>query len=619
MADFRRWILALAMLVLVVGFAVPASAQNHNINCNASAVPPALRHEGLNELTGDILLACVAATNSVPNATGTVPQTNITVNLTAPWTSRQYATANNGATVTEALLLVDDPPAGNQRVCGNPGNGLLCPDAANSGVSYGLANNVTNYPNGAPYNVFQGVVLPNSPPNVVTFLGVPVDPPATNATRYYRITNLRVNASTVAATSLGGSIVYGYVSASSSTSMEINAPQQVIGLVSNGLTVTVTSGGSFLQCVPETGVSVGTINFTDNFATAFKITGAATQNTPGVVYNTEGGLVIPACSDTVTSNCSDFGETGYSDTGTELQAVFASIPAGVTVAVENTVTSLTGTTATLVSPTPSASGWTVINPSGATGGTAVWEITVSNTQAIASLTFGIEGTWKSVPGTPGSPATGTWATVLGSYSPLVAAWANGPIPEFSTTVNVPTAPSNLFIINLCQTVLLFPYVTDYTGFDTGIAISNTGLDPLGATGASPGQNGSCVVSVYDNGALASNISQTGNPTAGTISSVYDTALTNGLIAAGSTWAFALSSNDPSYGSTPTWGTIGYAIGVCNFQFAHGYSFVSDYGIRNFAAAYVALIIPDTLRLPSPFTEAGEPLAPHLNNGEQLAH
>ena len=66
MADFRRWILAFAALVLVLGSAVPASAQA-GLNCTASAaVTPTLRHEGFTELTGDILLNCVGAPGSAP-------------------------------------------------------------------------------------------------------------------------------------------------------------------------------------------------------------------------------------------------------------------------------------------------------------------------------------------------------------------------------------------------------------------------------------------------------------------------------------------------------------------------------------------------------------------------
>ena len=48
----------------------------------------------------------------------------------------------------------------------------------------------------------------------------------------------------------------------------------------------------------------------------------------------------------------------------------------------------------------------------------------------------------------------------------------------------------------CQTILLFPYVTNTSGFDTGIAISNTSTDPIGT----PAQSGTCTLSPFGNGA-----------------------------------------------------------------------------------------------------------------------
>jgi hypothetical protein len=37
---------------------------------------------------------------------------------------------------------------------------------------------------------------------------------------------------------------------------------------------------------------------------------------------------------------------------------------------------------------------------------------------------------------------------------------------------------------------------------------------------------------------------------------------------------------------------GYVFAICNFQFAHGFAFISDVGARNLAMGYLALIIPD---------------------------
>jgi len=79
MADFRRCILAFAVVALLLGLLPTANAQVPNgMTCVANAaVPPTLRAEGLTELAGDIVLNCGGGT---PTPAGQViPQANIQV------------------------------------------------------------------------------------------------------------------------------------------------------------------------------------------------------------------------------------------------------------------------------------------------------------------------------------------------------------------------------------------------------------------------------------------------------------------------------------------------------------------------------------------------------------
>jgi hypothetical protein len=58
------------------------------------------------------------------------------------------------------------------------------------------------------------------------------------------------------------------------------------------------------------------------------------------------------------------------------------------------------------------------------------------------------------------------------------------------------------------------------------------------------------------------------------------------------------------------------IAVCNFQYAHGFAFVSDVGARNLAMGYLALIIPD----PGTGSRGANPLSAAANGtGENIAH
>jgi hypothetical protein len=45
-----------------------------------------------------------------------------------------------------------------------------------------------------------------------------------------------------------------------------------------------------------------------------------------------------------------------------------------------------------------------------------------------------------------------------------------------------------------------------------------------------------------------------------------------------------------FGVSPQVGFQGYMIARCNFQYAHGYAFISDLGAQRLAQGYIALIL-----------------------------
>jgi len=321
MADFRKWILAFAALVLLVGSAVPAAAQGPQVQCNVTTVPNTLRHEGLTELVGDILLSCTPGTGYTgPLTTGQVPQANISVSVGASLSTNLVGTAGG----LDSLLLVDDPAPANQTVCLSPTNGLLCPDAADGGLSY-------NRP--GVWNVFQGV--PGGPgSNSITFLGVPIDPPATGV-RTYRITNVRIQGPSVPASTFGLTPVYAFLSTGTSTSISINpgTAQPIVGFVTNGMAFTPNPNNlssTVLQCQSVTvPTAVTAVQFKENFQTAFKLQGCLNSTTycqtqPGALYSSESGLEVLA----------NGGWTGSAATATEFQTVITSVPTGAVIWVD---------------------------------------------------------------------------------------------------------------------------------------------------------------------------------------------------------------------------------------------------------------------------------------------
>jgi len=90
------------------------------------------------------------------------------------------------------------------------------------------------------------------------------------------------------------------------------------------------------------------------------------------------------------------------------------------------------------------------------------------------------------------------------------------------------------------TNLLFKFVTNQAGFDTGLAIANTGLDPIYKT---VGTTGTCTLYFYGDG-----------PSAGT-------SLVTPPIAPGSVYTTTVSNVAA--------GLQGYIIATCNFSYAEG--------------------------------------------------
>ena len=143
------------------------------------------------------------------------------------------------------------------------------------------------------------------------------------------------------------------------------------------------------------------------------------------------------------------------------------------------------------------------------------------------------------------------ATLAGSLQPP---GPPGPTPRTleSLGFDCPNDPAN-------TTNLLFTYLTNQAGFDTGISIANTGSDPFGTTG----QAAACTLNWYGSAFTGSTPTPTINP--------------------GTTYVTLVSTTL----NNVTGGFSGYMIAHCNFPYAHGFAFISDLGARNLAMGYLA--------------------------------
>jgi hypothetical protein len=268
MADFRKWLFALAVVALLAGLTVPASAQSTTTCVTQSATNLLARAEGYTEEVGDVLLACTGGT---PTAAGQpVPQINIQIFLSQNVTSKITAATSSG-NFLEALLIIDEPNSTlvdangtshtNTPILNCGYSAALAPDTSLSGpgvcsiVSAGpsAGNSSPNTYNGTAGhpNVFQGRQALNST-NSVVFQGVPFDPPGT-ATRYLRITNVRANANGAGiAQANQTSLITMGISSSGNNVLQLSIASQAVATVLKGLSSsTVATNLGFAQCIDQ--------------------------------------------------------------------------------------------------------------------------------------------------------------------------------------------------------------------------------------------------------------------------------------------------------------------------------------------------------------------------------
>lgn len=369
------------------------------------------------------------------------------------------------------------------------------------------------------------------------------------------------------------------------------------------------------------------LRFREAYAAAFKVRDVnfpltepgAQQNIP---QNNNGA--DPSLSTVVESGFYNTGFTsinglnraGRADHGTRLRAAFSGVPANVRVfvsahalasgtIVEGTRYSLGGettafsaaygvsTSATganvaagtvLVNPTSLGEqvlgGNTTRYPAGATAGLVevpitggagsfTWEVFGQDPNQIDTLSFGVSFAYR----TANNPGTSPGISVNGSFAPVGGGntmSSTAPIPRFA---DQSTALATVGIFT-CQTTLLFPFVSNQAGFDTGVAIANTSADVFGTAP----QTGNCELNYY------------GGTTGGGAAPAKQTTTTP--LAGGQLATFTLSSGGTN-GIAATPGFQGYMIAACGFRYAHGFAFISDVGAQKLSHGYLALILDNS--------------------------
>jgi hypothetical protein len=340
------------------------------------------------------------------------------------------------------------------------------------------------------------------------------------------------------------------------------------------------------------------------------------QNVPGVSYNTEAGFEYVSTQTTpnpnppagygtgatgalntgfpLSSGSTGISSAGVATQGTRLFMSFSNIPTGSAVFVPPVIYFYRQNSSTIPVPTVLTSGVTtgvaVLVATDSAGDTAINIVggsnlvAVSNNLAVYEVLFDDANSLEQVdipvvvafisnlsqnpPG--GLPVTGTFAQVVGGFAPFYTSAAAG-LPQTTSSFPIPrfvpgNAPANLFEIQKCACDLLFPFVVSAGGFDTGIAIANTSLDPGSTFGffATP-QQGAITFFYFG---------------IGTNGTAPPASQTSGIVPAGQVLTYVLSSGGGAIGNNANGmdnrasGFQGYVIAQAQFQYCHAYAFVS---------------------------------------------
>jgi hypothetical protein len=536
MSEIRTKILSLSALAM----AFAGLSYGQAVNGCATTIPSniELRAEGETELVSDFVTT--GCTVAVAPVTATV-----VVNLSQAVTSRAETTAS-------------------------------------SGTFNGNSDAVLTVTQGAVTSYYAGTVNGNS----ISFTnGSSLISLAVGAVTF-QVSNVRVNASAagtntqvnetmqISYSNGTNTVVAPFASGTNTEAVGYVAPSLSIAIKQNSNNQNVFYGGtssSFPTCNGEplsnttAPTPAFTLNITELIAGAFR---TQSQENGSLVLTSTAGLAAT---------------TGAATQGTQLQVAFTNVPSAATIYLPVSITS-GGTTLTLQGTGITAL-TTPASLAGLSGG--VFPFTPSSGAVTAIYIVAAPGSTGTVFALPvymtvaasAAPVQTTAITAAVTYIPTGT--VSGPAATIPTFLASTATPLNTLTVTACTTTLLFPFVTNASGFETGIAIANTTTDNLknetataqGTSSATP-TSGTCLLSFYGN--VATQPAGFTTPSIGAYS--------------------ASPAQAPVYANTLTSMAVpnftGYAIAYCNFLDAHGFGYIVDnFGQSSGTAeGYLALVM-----------------------------
>ena len=541
------------------------------VTCKVSSLPSTVLAEGISETAADVVLTCTAEPTVTPQIQ---PNLVIDVLVALNVSVTNFSRGENRNRLTDAVLVV---------------NGNNCSSISDTGSSFGSCNLAPSYVQDPQYGELQAV---NKLRWSSVSLPFPGAFPSSNASEAnpqsttLQLGGIRGNASQLrifASSPVAAAPMVASVSIRAQTAVAVQNSQVPVAYPAAGLLLEPVDPLSASFCLSE-GHSESVIHVQEGFASAFKTEPFTEQN-----------------------SLSDIDSAGFVKLPTRILLEFKDIPSGVSISLPQNLAchqprhDSSGSTLSDVLSIglvrghgPDGNGGQVSSQGSATTNTEVALSTGQGSavyEVLAHDSFQVEDCHIPVVIEANEVLTSQGqGRVAVSLAPRGLVLDSDENLSPSGFVSAIVATESSLDFAACSTVLIFPFVTNQAGFDTGLVITHS--SPVSTRAFT----GSCDLHYYGTSQATG---------------LFQTVQKTNQVSVGGQLVFTLSGGNADQNIQGTEQFEGYVMAVCGFPGARGYAFISDGfgGSADLAMGYFAntvVIAPDGRRLVS-----------ELNSGSRL--
>jgi hypothetical protein len=270
---------------------------------------------------------------------------------------------------------------------------------------------------------------------------------------------------------------------------------------------------------------------------------------------------------------------------TQVQVVLSNIPSGLNIAdCAAFLTDAGGTIATSGSPSINFSNITAASPILTVNFNNVLDLSAIDVLWIKCATVSLGSATTPLPSTPVTAQVTLAPTgaALSATGGALTALTTGQVPRYQQLLQ-PTTPITVVLFPPSNTVLLMTFGFVGPGYNTGLAVSNTTVDPFGVSGGGAAASSGTVtfLMVKNDGTSKTYTTTTGSPGSGLTGA--------GIVASGSTYVVNLSEilDKAGFGTAFT----GYVFITANFTHAHGAATIYTTSTGAAALSTPVLVMP----------------------------